>query len=289
MDRANLFLLSLFNSFHPGKVEPLLHFLPADTQKSLQTYASIPLQNYSLALPTFEPHCSSVHYSWLITTLDMFPAPLRPAIISALSTEQQEGLVRKGYVTQNELLSDLSPPLRQFLLHLYYEKWPEKDICPKELLAHSALLPLLHCSKQELVELCDLLPMYDIAPEIRHVVDKKLLAKIMSALSKNQQRFVRTCIHTKSKPLFPSINLKEAIANPKSLRNLLHKRGLQRLTVALSGCEKPFLWHLCHIFDIGRGNFIMKEWKADEIPSAGQMAATQVIQIIQMFQPKEAT
>lgn len=283
MEKADLFLTSLFNTFHQGKIDTILPYLPEEKKKALSTYIRVPIQDFHLAMPSFEAQFGQIHYSWLIDVLDSIPKELRCAIASSLSEEQQEGLIRYGYLSAETRIALEAPVVRTFFQNILYDAYPEKNITPKKLLASTALDGLLLLTKAELVLLIDLLAMHDVAAEIRSIVDKKIINSTLDCLSKQQKQFLKVALRAKSKGLITPLRLKEQLKNPKGFSLFLHKRGLLRLAAALSGCEKDFIWYISHTLDKGRGTILLQECKEAEIPQFTTIASTQIIQLLQIF------
>lgn len=281
------FLAALFNTFQPTQVDDLIKLLPESEQKSFAQQTKAFPNDFKATIPSFETQFANVHYSWLFETIEKFPLPIRGPIVSSLPQQQRDSLMKLKRFSTLQFLTALSPSLRAFLQQLVYNAWPEKEITPRTQLATSSLDGVLLCSKAELIELFDLIAMHDLSHEVRHIVDQKLLRSILSTLSKNQQRFLKSCFYAKSKPLFGHFNIHEAATNPKGFLNALHSRGIQRVAAALSGCERDFLWHVAHTLDIGRGKILMREWSEKEIPILTSVATTQVTQILQLFKTKE--
>jgi hypothetical protein len=53
--------------------------------------------------------------------------------------------------------------------------------------------------------------------------------------------------------------------DPGQLERLLHRRGLLRLSCALAGQPRDFVWHIVHRLDVGRGHLLGKYFSSKEI------------------------
>ena len=61
------------------------------------------------------------------------------------------------------------------------------------------------------------------------------------------------------------IGLEQYKGDIKTLMTILHRRGLVRLSKALSGCHQHLLWHLMHKIDKGRSKVIEKNWEEKSV------------------------
>jgi len=116
------------------------------------------------------------------------------------------------------------------------------------------------------MHLVDLLSLQDLAAELRHTVETKTLKKIYSFLTKEEQKRLKEISSQKDLLHAARLSLGRWDGTEESLRLKLHKRGLARLGIALSGLDPQFVWYLCHQFDIGRAALIKMAIKqtADE-------------------------
>jgi hypothetical protein len=182
----------------------------------------------------------------------------------------------------------LAPVTKNFLLSYFLKSYRDAPELPQELMPKTSLDMLLALTKNELVDLIDLLAMQDLAEEVRHIVDKKLIQAIVLNLTPLQQKYLKTCLHQKSKIPIPSLNAKEAHQDKKAFLILLHKRGLKRLAIATSGLPADFMWHLSHLLDRGRGKILLTEQQKEEIPLATQVIQMQIQQILPILKGAES-
>ena len=109
--------------------------------------------------------------------------------------------------------------------------------------------------------LIDLLGMYDLAHEMRQIVDKTLLQKIHGVLSRDQHSFLQFANKQSIKWTPPKLNLVGWDGDAKKLRNLLHYRGLFRLAMSnISAKIEPSNGHLAH-----RASILEERSSLDEI------------------------
>jgi len=282
-----LFFQALVNRFDKDKKEELLKVLPEEVRAQLAE-ADSTSSNWAALLPTSPEWLFHLHYSWLIDPLKQLPKPLILLAATALSEESRERLKELNLlpteIKQKVTLAESSR--NAFASNLLHQIFPDKNIVPKEWLPHTPLDPLLACSKGELVLLADLLAMFDLSEEIRTLVDKKMISAIARELTPSQQKYLKVCLHQKSKVVVNPLNAKELYKESKKFKNILHARGLKRLAQALSGLPFDFCWHIAHTLDIGRGKIVLEHYEKEAIPLATQVMQLQTAQIVQLIKGK---
>ena len=208
-----------------------------------------------------------IHYSWFREPLEKAPASFQKVILTALPVN-----VATALDTSAKRIGQYPETVRQLVLEVFFRYFsscePGADVVlPKALLPKSDLGPLLTLSKQELVDIITLLAMFDLADEIRHVVDRKLLQMIVGRLPQKMQRFLRSCMSQKAKLALAPMHIEKIYKDERQFDKKLHHRGLQRLAIALSGQSVDFIWHFLHTLDTGRGNVLMKQINREVQPS----------------------
>ncbi|MDB6081895.1 MAG: hypothetical protein JWO53_1167 [Chlamydiia bacterium] len=290
IQNGSLFFKLLLNKYHPSKQDSLIKLLPEERQKELESYASVAANNPLSLLPSSGNWIEYIHYSWLETPLSTVPQNLKSCIIAALPHEQKEKISQRAEVTPpSEEQMHYAESVKNFLLNYLYKAWDDKNVLPRDLLPDCPLSPLLTCTKTEIVDIIDLLAMHDLAEEIRHIVDKKLIQAIVVNLTLLQQKYLKICLHQKSKIPIPPLNIREAHKDKKAFIIALHRRGLKRLSIAISGLPADFLWHITHTVDTGRGKILMSQYQPTEIATTTAVTQLQVLQIIQFIKGKATT
>jgi len=280
------FFRLLLNKFNAGKQEAAIALLPENEQQEIRQYQS-PSTQPEVLLPASLGWLGKIHYSWLEAPLRTLPGAFSSCLLATFQEKQANSLTKRLHLDKVEHRYPES--IKNFLLGHLYAAWPDKEILPQELLPPSQLAPLLQCTKAELVELIDYLPMSDLAEEVRHIVDKKLIQAIICDLTRGQQKYLKSCLHQKSKVSLPSLDVRKIHQDKKSFLTILHKRGLKRLSIGLSGQHPDFIWHIAHILDIGRGKILMEQCEKEELPTVTQVTALQILQIVQLVKAKEAS
>lgn len=249
-------VLKAFLCYSPSeKRDRLESFLPQGLKKKLSAIPCFPKEKELERGISLE----QIHWSWFIPTLKTYSSREQRLFLSALSPNIAENLSKElGLPSppKEELREIGAHFLRQTLLsHLIGH---QSRIIPPDYLPTSPLKPLLRLSKKKLIQLIDFLSLYDLAAELRQIVETKILKKIYSLLSEEQKRFLKVAMAHKEPYPLPRLKLDKWDGSEDSLHLLLHKRGLARLGAALSTQDPDFAWYICHQLDIGRGNTLFK-------------------------------
>lgn len=269
-------LRALLGHFHPDGAEGVLSSLSQEeVQKVLSQEISSDQVNSLLLQPA--EIIGDMHYSWLEKSLERFPESLQPFLVSALPQTHQEGLVkRKGF---NNAPQGVSSFVRRFLLKTIYQQLGAKDVLPLSLLPEQPLSPFVHLNKEEMLDVMDLLGLYDIASEVRMVIDKKILKQLYKSLSKKKQQYLRKILNRQDKVSSPPMGLDQWGGNEEKLGRELHRRGMIRLGKALSGMDSQLFWHISHRLDTGRSAFISR-YRGDKEEGVTRSLGLQVLSAI---------
>lgn len=284
--KNSAFFKVLINRFHPGINPSFFKSLPQDEIKEAfaETTAS---QNASIAFTWPNDLISRTHYSWLLPYIKAFPEELKPPMINALPDAQANGIKKLLKIKPPKM--EMTQNVKAFLLGRLYLQWQPTDALPPQYLPHSVLSELFSFSKAELVDLIDLLSMYDLADAIRHIVGKKHLKALYICLSEKKQQFLRICLHRKERLTAPKLDIEKWDGSQEQLTAILHRRGMLRLGKALCGQSRHFLWNIIHTLDTGRGNAVSDYYREDPIPSVTSLLVQQVISVINFLKPKSGT
>jgi hypothetical protein len=240
---------------------------PPDKKERLESFLSQNIKQKLEAIPSFPKEkemekgisLDQIHWSWFIPTLKSYSIKEQKLFLSALTSQVRENLAQElGFASapKEELREFGISFLRQTLLTSLIGH--RSRILPPDYLPESPLKPLLRLSKKKLIRLIDFLSLYDLAAELRQIVETKILKKIYSLLSEEQKRFLKMAMAHKEPYPLPRLKLEQWDGSEDSLHLLLHKRGLARLGAALSTEDPDLAWYVCHQLDIGRGNALFK-------------------------------
>jgi hypothetical protein len=276
----------LLNRYHPGAAQGFLKGIP---QQNMQAILGLDIDSQEPAAAFISPEdkIKKIHYSWLYPSLKKMPMELQPLILKLLPQHHAARL--------SKLLNVAIPAVepagsgKNFLLNLFSQQIPDEEVLPIAYLPPTPFTPLLSFSKHDLVELIDLLGIFDLGEEIRYVVDKNTLKNLYGCLGPKKQQFLRICLHQKEKVIAPRLKLEKWHGACDQLLLQLHQRGLVRLSKALCGQNPSFMWHLTHTLDSGRGKIISKNFKTEEIPGITRALTLQVINTINFLTKKSSS
>ncbi len=255
--RSEMVLKAMLSRCSPQQRHALERFLPENERLQL---ANLPTFSHEAPAEKFSNSgaLEKVHWSWFLPTLKTYAARDQRLFLSALdphAAEQLgEALKQKGPL--EEITQTARAYLREQLLHSLIGA--DERVLPGEFLPASPLNRLLDLSKKELIRLIDILSLYDLCFELRQIVETKILKKIYSFLTEGQRNALKQISPPKEMTSFPRLGLERWDGTEESLRNMLHKRGLARLGIALSGQDADLVWTICHHLDIGRGGTLFK-------------------------------
>jgi hypothetical protein len=275
-----LMIHMLMNRFHQGSPESLLSALQGDEAQEILKIG-VSSQDISQAIPLPQEIVKQIHYSWLGSIVQKTPKKMQSVYLSSLPSSSAKQLSQTLNIPLHPQV--LAPAVRLYLIQDLYRKLKPSDVLPAAFLPVNSLTGLLSFSKEDLINIIDFLGLYDLAEEIRHIVDKRYLKAIYSCLTIKKQHFLRICLHQKGKLTTSRLGLEKWQGDKTQLNRLLHKRGLLRLGKALAGLDPHFVWHLVHRLDIGRGNFLNSYYVTEEIPGVSQVLTQQILNLMTFF------
>lgn len=278
-----MMLRVLLNRFHGGNPDALLKCMSAEKAQEVMGCKTL-VQDYSSAIALPLESIQAVHYTWLEPAFKKIPTTVHALILATLPEPQASKLSKVLGVAPFE--TPLADTIKGFFLGLFYDHFKDPAVLPVSFLPETPLRVLLNFTKEELVELIDLLGIYDLAEEIRQIIDKKKLQSLYLCLSEKKQQFLRICLHHRDKLSSPKLELNNWYGDPEKLESILHKRGLHRLGKALSGQHPDFFWHLAHKLDTGRGMLLQKYFTSVAIPGVTAMLIQQVMNVLNFLNKK---
>lgn len=272
--KSALMLRVLFNRFHGGLTEGNLAALPREDREQIFKQET-DSEEVEVAFSKPQESLGQVHYSWLIEAFQALPQEIAPFALASLADDKYRAqLAELVGVTPYD--KGLSEPLQRFFLQKLLRAVEDGSDLPLEFLPERRLSPLAHLDKGQLMMLVDFLGLYDVANEIRTVVDKTILEGLYACLTPKKKQFLRACIQKKKRLSSPPLDLQKWDGDCNRLRRVLHYRGLNRLGNALCEEHPDFVWHLAHIFDTGRGKIIEKCYHEKSQPNIAAILRQQV-------------
>lgn len=250
-------LKAFLSRVEPQKKRELERFLSREEQEEIE---SLPYFSEEVQLDRFSNGniLEKVHWSWFLPTLKAYSETEQKLFLSALNPYAAKNLAKTLTLSLNG--TELSEAGRSFLRKLLFDSLlgPRDCLLPIDYLPSSPLNRLLNRTKKELTHVIDLLSLYDLAVELRQIVETKILKKIYSLLTEEERKFLKNALNHKDPFVLGKLGMERWDGSEESLRTLLHKRGLVRLGAALSGQNSDLIWYICHQLDIGRGAALHK-------------------------------
>ncbi len=273
----------IFNAFLSRQPEDkrgrLMHFL---SDKERERLSGLPSFAQGVTLEGFSNSAmlERVHWSWFLPTLKSYSPTEQALFLAAINEASARPLTEliPSKVSKEPLTSIGRSYLRQMLLDSLIG--PHDRLVPVDYLPPSSLNRLLKLPKKQLISFINLLAMHDVASEIRQIVETKILKKLYSFLSEAQKKYLK---HAAAKPepfSLQKIGLDRWDGQEESLRHVLHRRGLGRLGIALSGQDPALIWYVCHQLDIGRGNALFKMSVKEKTSAVIEAAEAQVEELL---------
>lgn len=265
----------LINRYNPKTGNALLKFLP---KEQLMAISSIDIQSNDLKPILSHPKNSlaKIHYSWIKPLLDKYPDRLQSTIKIALTDEQMGGI--KGTASDK-----ISSPIKNFILNELCSQLNINQHIPIEFLPDSEFSPIVGWTKKQIVDLVDFLGLYDLASEVRIIVNRDHLKNIYSCLTPKQLQYLKIILHQKELLTSPKLGIDLGSLESKQLLQVLHRRGLSRLGKALCGQHKDLVWVIAHTLDMARGSILLKLYQPAPIPKVTSILKQEVLNIIKFL------
>lgn len=283
-DKSQVFLRVLLNRFHRTNPAALLKSLPEKEYTEIQAL-DLSSNDFSPAFAKPSELISKIHYSWLLPAIKRFPNPVQESLLAALPDSASAKLKSSLGVLSKQSIS-MGQPIREFLIHKIYSQIKPSTVLPIQYLPSSPLSFLLVMSKPKLVEMIDFMGLYDLAEGLRYIIDKNRLKKLLDCLSPGKRQFLRDCMRQKEKIAATRLSLTNWDGSCEKLNEILHRRGLLRLSKAICGQHPDFIWHLTHRLDSGRGEFLKKHYTAETTVGITPALVQQLLNVDNFLNPK---
>lgn len=277
--KTAFYMKVLLNRFHKGSQDSVLNLFSEQGEVVKKTATSETEISYSFRIP--ETSIAKIHYSWIADKLATVAEGKKALYMAALPTDQQVQI--KKYLQIDKDIIPLRGPLKRYIQKEFLELLLPEDHVPLPYIPVTSLSILCHLSKVKLTQIIDFLGLYDLAEEIKKIVDTKLLKNIYHALTQKQKDFLKTCLHQKDKMQTPPFPLTDWNGEPRELEIRLHKRGLVRLAKALSGQHPSFTWTLTRMLDTGRGKRLESMISKEEIPLTTEYMTSKILHLIKFL------
>lgn len=272
---------SLVHFYAPDKKEKLISFLPEEEQKEIAQIKHFP-KKIDFAQFAIEKKMEYVHYSWFLPTLKAYAKKDAKLFLLALSKEIAEKVAEHLLLKlpKEKLTQGAKTYLRTLLLSSLSDS---KDLLPPEYLPPSSANILTTMTQKKLLHIIEALALVDLAYEIKHIVDPKLLKKIQQALTDWQKHFVKKGLSLSIPSFATKMGLERWDGDIATLRSLLHKRGLRHLAMAIAFEHPDLIWYVSHHLDIGRGNALLRLCEKKMTSNLSQAIMQTIVQIVRFL------
>ncbi len=261
--KQQIFLKTLIDHYHPGDEQEFLGLW--DSPESVNAVSEMGTIHGKPQDLLIEPKIAleSIHYSWITEAMERLPKHLYPATLASLGGAQKQMLCRVYDIEVDEL--DRVPAIVQsFLLEKLYRQLEDIDeVLPLSFSPSYPLSKLLEIDKNLILEMFDLLGLHDLAVKARFIVDKTTLNYIYASLPPIRKKIFDLFLQKVDKAQLPEIDLSNWTGEPKILKKMLHRRGILRLSSALAGYSKDFMWHFTRRLDTGRGRIVLRYYSEE--------------------------
>ena len=286
MDEKSALMLGLLvNRYHQKSPEKFLKSIPSAFTKEV-SLGDLPHDQPALCLEHPRHKIEVLHYSWLIPYFKKTYPSLMNALLTVLTEKQRKGVVKILKISYQE--QTIAQPVQNFLMHDLIKKLEVGPILPRSCLPQTSLTLLSSFTKDQILELVDYLGVYDLTEEVKRILDKKYLKNIYNCLHPLKLKFLRQCLHQKTRIISSRLGLQHWEGKCEELQAILHRRGLLRLAKALSGQHPDLIWYVTHILDTGRSQIIYNQVQIKENPSV-TAGLIQQVQTVLNFIHKEAS
>ncbi len=280
--KTAIMLRVLLNRYHKNAHDPILRGLPQEDIQLVLNQA-VSSDDIEAAILPIEDKLHRIHYSWLINPLQQLPTSLQPYVLASLLPAQATNIVKLLHIAYP--YPDLSPPLKRFFLTNLYHHLNLQEILPASFLPESPLKILATYSKQQLMDMFDLLGMHDLVQEVRQIVDKVRLKNLYGHLTKKQQLYLKMIMHQQDKIASTKLGLDQLKETTDKLDAEIHRRGMIRFAKALSGQHPDLFWYVTHTLDTGRSAILTKFYSEKEIPAVSSVLAVQIVNLMNFLKP----
>ena len=286
---SQIIFKAFLDSCDPEKKESLLRLLP-DSDIEVLAHLPPPFRDLSLGIGEGDALLDSFHTSWFESGLRMLATHDLSLVLAAFSSSQEKRLSQD--IGFSNTLPSLTPSARTYLRSFLFNEL-KKDtlpLLPLECLPANPFNLLLYFSYAQKLKLIDLLSMYDLADELKNIIEKPRLSQITTTLSEEERTLLKKLSKQKEGSRFKSMNLNKWDGSPETLKTLLRQRGINRLSKATFGLDPSFQWYLCHQLDTTSTSLYQKLHTSLENTAATKKLQEQVLSLIEIFKdqlPKE--
>lgn len=269
----------------------LLEQVPYDQRESLldllspeeralaaaQIPANIDIQE---SFPDYAEQLASIHPSWIAPLLRQFTERDIRLFLAVLEENQAES-IRRIIRLNNHV------PVLKSLGIEFCQKWllqsltqDSGDVLPVHCLPPSPLNALLQSNHQELTHIAEHLGLYDVAFDLRRIIDTAKIKKIYACFTQEEVNQLRKLIHSRDPVSFKSLGLQDWDGNTSSFKKTVLQRGINRLAKAFYPEHPSLKWHIVHRLDEDQGTLFVQLCTPLNIPNAVSALREQVLEAL---------
>jgi hypothetical protein len=278
---------TLLKKCRPEAQGILLNYLDKKTKEQLSALP-ISYQDSSLGITAKQTLLQKIDASWLATYLRTLPESDIRLFLASLTLTQKEAL-KKDLLLSNHFPT-LTSFAKEFLQAQLFEKLVDEkmELLAPECLPEYSLNILLDLSEKEFKQLIDLLGLYDMASELRQIIETSKLKQIYNALAPFERNFLKQLSQQKELIAFKRMGLDKWDGDIEHLKQLIHQRAINRLAKAVYGREASFLWYLSHRLSLADARMFQTLSSDLKNPQAVAALTRQIINLIQFIKEKKS-
>lgn len=251
--------------------------------ETLEDIENLPALSFSPSdgFESLEKQIETTHYSWLIPFFDRLEDSDKYIFVSGLPEKSQASIMK--YYDLTRLPKSLSLSAKEFIQKTLYNYLLKdyQNILPINCLPKDPLNSLLTLSREQLLNLVDYLSMHDLSLEIKTMINASQIKNIQEILPLHQRQYLKK-LSQKIEPIsFKPMGLSHWDGNEPQFKKILHQRGLNRLSKALTESHPSLLWHLSHKLDMGRASIVKTLFKEIKNKKAQRVLVSQVCDLIE--------
>jgi hypothetical protein len=277
---------ALLEQISQDERESLISFLSPSARSVLS--ASIPTDlNVHEHYPNPALQLEPIHPSWFAPFLRQLTEKDIRLFLAALKESQADALRR--ILRVNNYAPQLKEPGKEFLQYWIWHSLSQdaEDLLPISCLPFSKMHPLLACSHKELLVLMEYLGLYDLAYDVRRIIDTAKIKQIYACFSPEEITYLKKLAHVKNPVIFPSMGLQSWDGDAQFLKKAVLQRGVNRLAKATYEEHPSFLWHLVHHLDEEQGLLLKKLCTPLNHPSAIAALQEQILATLDLMRTSD--
>ncbi len=232
------------------------------------------------SFPDYAEQLASIHPSWIAPLLRQLTERDIRLFLAALEENQAES-IRRIIRLNNHV------PLVKPLGIEFCQKWllqsltqDSGDVLPAYCLPPSPMNALLQANHQELTHIAEHLGFYDVAFDLRRIIDTAQIKKIYACFTQEEVNQLKKLIHSRDPVSFKPLGLKAWDGNTSFLKKIVLQRGINRLAKAFYPENSSLKWHIVHRLDEDQGTLFVQLCTPLSIPNAVSALREQVLEAL---------